>query len=340
MRHVLCMMCVTTALLGCGGSSAPPSPAPVTDADLIFRWDDYFATNQLEDAEGNYIVCQAEPVGRAFFDVSGAMDGAGGGHRLDLVPRLSNAIIEHKAATIVMAVHPPSTPTRGAILTIGPNDATGILADGNNLKLSVNGLWVGSRPLNETGWTHVTVVLDWTDGQSARMYIDGQFAVGAAFGGSVIATAPVTIGSASDGTASWAGRVRDVRFYRGAMPSKQITAKHAAWRSALKSPTLPEPVDVQATLVDKSAVPGMDQMDTYRRALVGNVYETPDLGRIIVYQWAIMDMQPVERFAGLTEGRTYDLALTDYDANPQLEGELMTTDSDAFDLPIYYDAER
>ena len=81
-------------------------------------------------------------------------------------------------------------------------------------------------------------------------------------------------------------------------------------------------------------------MDTYRRALAGSKYETAAGERLVIYQWAVMDMRPVERFAELAEGEVYDLTISPFEANPQLEGELSTTDSDDFDLPMFYDSER
>jgi hypothetical protein len=100
---------------------------------------------------------------------------------------------------------------------------------------------------------------------------------------------------------------------------------------------------IQARLVSPGPIPTPQSILPYRHALVVSEYEILSISEgeytartIQVAQWAIRDTRvlPTARKAAGSEHR---LTLERYDAHPELEGERLITDSEASELPLYYD---
>ena len=58
--------------------------------------------------------------------------------------------------------------------------------------------------------------------------------------------------------------------------------------------------------------------------------------KILVAHWVIRDGQVLET-AAREPGNVHRMTLEAYDAHPELEGERLVMDSDAFELRLYYD---
>ncbi|MPY86358.1 MAG: hypothetical protein GEU99_00375 [Luteitalea sp.] len=105
-----------------------------------------------------------------------------------------------------------------------------------------------------------------------------------------------------------------------------------------------ERVVVEARLVRAGTIPTPQSIAPYRNALVVNGYEVVKVlegkyneQRIQVAQWAIRDVR-VLAGARKEPGSVHRLTLERYDAHPELEGERLIDESEAADLPLYYDA--
>jgi hypothetical protein len=105
----------------------------------------------------------------------------------------------------------------------------------------------------------------------------------------------------------------------------------------------PGRVVVEARLTHAGPIPSPESILPYRNALVVNRYEVLtvkegayDKTDVLVSQWIIRDSQVLpdaRRPAGL---QTL-LTLERHDAHPELEGERLISDTDAPELPLYYD---
>ena len=100
---------------------------------------------------------------------------------------------------------------------------------------------------------------------------------------------------------------------------------------------------VEARMLEASPIPTPKSILPYRRAMLVNEYEVVrvlegsyDGPKILVAHWVIRDGQ-VLATAAREPGSLHRLTLEAYDAHPELEGERLIMDSDAFELRLYYD---
>lgn len=99
---------------------------------------------------------------------------------------------------------------------------------------------------------------------------------------------------------------------------------------------------VKARLVRAGPIPTPRSIEPYRQALAVNLYEILDAdegsgaAQVLVAQWAIRDGRVIAG-AQKAVGTVYALTLEPYDAHPELEGERLIIESDAPDLPLFYD---
>ena len=92
--------------------------------------------------------------------------------------------------------------------------------------------------------------------------------------------------------------------------------------------------------------PVVDEMGTYRRALVENVYQVEkvisgplpkDTSRIIVNQWVVMDRKTLPSATHLKPGLTSTLTLEAMSDHPELSSEFRSSDHSEFNAPLFYD---
>jgi hypothetical protein len=159
---------------------------------------------------------------------------------------------------------------------------------------------------------------------------------------------PLLLGSGGDTESDWEGSLRRVAIYGRAIGSDEAARLAASGASYLKSvPPAPSRWTVEATLAEATRIPELDELDTYRRALVENVYEisrvvkgTVPAGvktRIVVLEWVIMDRQLLPSSREMRPGIVRRLTLESAEAHPELESEYRSSDHGAFHLPVFFE---
>ena len=100
---------------------------------------------------------------------------------------------------------------------------------------------------------------------------------------------------------------------------------------------------VEARVLEAAPIPTPNSILPYRRAMLVNEYEVVQVlegsyegTKILVAHWVIRDGQVLET-AAREPGNVHRMTLEAYDAHPELEGERLVMDSDAFELRLYYD---
>jgi hypothetical protein len=100
---------------------------------------------------------------------------------------------------------------------------------------------------------------------------------------------------------------------------------------------------VEARVLEAAPIPTPQSILPYRRALLVNEYEVVRVlegsyegTKLLVAHWVIRDGQ-VLATAEREPGSVHRMTLEAYDAHPELEGERLVMDSDAFELRLYYD---
>lgn len=103
---------------------------------------------------------------------------------------------------------------------------------------------------------------------------------------------------------------------------------------------------VKARLVEASAIPTVEAIAPYDRALVANKYVVEEVisgddapQEIMVAHWVIREGRALDN-AQRTKGEIFYLTLEPYEDRPELEGERLSMDSDEFAIPLYYDVQR
>ncbi|MEX0887256.1 MAG: LamG-like jellyroll fold domain-containing protein [Phycisphaeraceae bacterium] len=144
------------------------------------------------------------------------------------------------------------------------------------------------------------------------------------------------------GGRGWAGRLEGVAILTRAVDAEEAARRHRLYRDRLDAREPAERYVVEAKRVEVSGVPAPDDIAPYRRGLVTHTYETQTVHegtfeheRFQVAHWAIMDGRPLDR--DFTVGETVKLTLERFDDHPQLMGERLTSDSDEFDLELFFD---
>jgi hypothetical protein len=100
---------------------------------------------------------------------------------------------------------------------------------------------------------------------------------------------------------------------------------------------------VEARVLVSAPIPTPKSILPYTRALLVNEYEivrviegTYEGTKILVAHWVIRDSQVLST-AIREQGSVHRMTIESYDAHPELEGERLVMDSDAFHLRLYYD---
>jgi hypothetical protein len=100
---------------------------------------------------------------------------------------------------------------------------------------------------------------------------------------------------------------------------------------------------VNARLTRTLPIPAPESILPYRHALIVNEYEIVDVMQgsyapkaIRIAQWGIRDSRVLPE-ARKDPGAAFTLVVERYDAHPELEGERLLSQSEASELPLYYD---
>ncbi|MFN0130431.1 MAG: hypothetical protein ACKV19_27530 [Verrucomicrobiales bacterium] len=208
--------------------------------------------------------------------------------------------------------------TTGAV-TLPPKTgevvAIALVADGQTLRLAVNGQWTGDPVHLPDGWMN-----RWPDGR--------------------LVMGPTLAAPTSDPAHAVIERIT---VHAHGISIEEIAARAAADLAAVKdrAPSPPR-LRVRARVVEATD-PDLSTLDTYHRLLVDHTYEVIDVmegqldaKRIAVLHWAVLDDRPVPGFPRRV-GADVELDLEPHAAHPELEGELTDLTSEEFGLPLFLD---
>ncbi len=170
--------------------------------------------------------------------------------------------------------------------------------------------------------------------------------------GSWDASMPVIFGDEAGGGRDWQGRLEGVAIFARAMGKPEaeyqnkLSVKNRGPRYGLGQGVTP--ALVSAKLLESTAPPTLEEMDSYRRALVENVYEVQKVvsgsvsglekdNLIIVQQWAVMDGKELEFAKSRKPGLITELTVEPVGDHPELEGEFLSSDHEHFGPPKLLD---
>jgi hypothetical protein len=157
----------------------------------------------------------------------------------------------------------------------------------------------------------------------------------------------LVFGDEHDGERDWSGRIEGVCIYSRFMGPGEAKRKHELWqkKTAGRAKADPEPLTFRGKLVEVTRTPDPKDIGDYRRALAVYTYEVEKVirgeykgKRILVAHWVILDRK--QRDPGRKVGEVYQMTVEPYDQREELEGERFFSDSEEFDLEMYYDPSR
>ncbi len=144
-----------------------------------------------------------------------------------------------------------------------------------------------------------------------------------------------------EGTADWRGKLEGVAVYNRILSAEEAEEHHRLFQEKLKNRKLVEQTVVSAKLISTTRPPTPESIAPYRRALLVADYEVEKVisgslkeKNIQVADWGVLDAKIL--LQKLKIGSSYELVLEKFSDQPQLEGERLVSDSDDFDLTLYY----
>lgn len=154
----------------------------------------------------------------------------------------------------------------------------------------------------------------------------------------------LTFGAEPGTAGGFRGALSHVAIFARELGAGEIAADAERALGGLAAPPPVPVVEVEATLVERSRPPTLDEISPYRRALVVELWRTagPAPGRsgpgvLRVARWALLDGRAAAA-AALAPGARARLRLEPYDAQPQLEsvylGDTLPADPGA---PLWFD---
>ena len=137
-------------------------------------------------------------------------------------------------------------------------------------------------------------------------------------------------GSEVGGRERFRGLLSQIAIWNRELGDAEIAREAERALATVRGSAAPSRLEVEARLLARSAVPTLEQISPYRRALVVEEYESvrvlagkPPAGRLRVARWAILDG---ERLPGAAAplGTATRLLLEPFDAQPQLESVVLS----------------
>jgi hypothetical protein len=149
-------------------------------------------------------------------------------------------------------------------------------------------------------------------------------------------------GAEIDGGYDWSGKLEGIAIHNRDFTDVEAKSRYHLVVNKLKERPKTERLEVDAILKAISITPQPEEIAPYHRCLAFYTYEIqkvlsgkPTSSRIAVYHWVILDSKIVPNQR--RKEQSYRLVLEPFDLHPQLESERQISDSDEFDLPLYYD---
>ena len=135
------------------------------------------------------------------------------------------------------------------------------------------------------------------------------------------------------GDGKWDGKVEELAVYGRGLTAEEVAGEAAFLAAMLKKRKPVQRIKLRGKLVGMTDVRGVEELDTYRRALLVYTYEVEkviegkyDRSKVIVNHWSIMDREPLRSIPGKL-GQSYTLEIELFKEHPELEGERRWNDS-------------
>lgn len=130
------------------------------------------------------------------------------------------------------------------------------------------------------------------------------------------------------GDGKWEGQVNGLAVYGRGLTEGEAAASFASLGSIVMAGTAASNrIQLQGKLVEMTAERGVEELDTYRRALLVYTYEVEkiirgkfDQPKVYVNHWSIMDRKPLKSIKREL-GKSYTLEIEPMNEHPELESE-------------------
>ena len=157
---------------------------------------------------------------------------------------------------------------------------------------------------------------------------------------------PLLFGNEFGGGRNWKGSLQSIAISNRFIGPQEAAEHFNLVDTQLKDRQPAKQTVVTARLVETTKTPTLDEMGTYRRALIENVYEVTKVtsgaipggaSRIIVNQWVVMDRKTLPSAAKFKQGFSTTLTLESMSDHPELASEFRSSDHSEFNAQSYYD---
>lgn len=144
------------------------------------------------------------------------------------------------------------------------------------------------------------------------------------------------------------GQLEGIQISGGSTSKTDAKARYEFTKKRMGNRSGIDRVVVSEKLLEATKTPTREEMDTYQRALVENVYEVQKIvsGKIpkmegnnviVDRQWAVMDGRELEQSKHRKPGFVTELSLELIGGYPELEGEFLSSDHERFGPPVLFD---
>jgi hypothetical protein len=320
---------------------APASAAltwPSNPQGLLFLWLDRKSLNQWKSRDGRSHAADLTGSGAARTGRSGGMIFDGGEFQVERED--AEPIHQHLAAGADAAFE--------TVVSLDPNaEASGWVLRSAGFSLRIekrtltamrdDGAFQQAALAPSANPLHVTVN---RRGTQFEIYLNGK--ITPAQSGTSAPPAPAN--SIAFGTGSRGMELQGIAIFDRALAADEIEKNAGAQLGRLRSlPAAPPQIRVIGTLVEASQVPAPESIEPYTGALVCCTYKVEKSvsgdfkgDRILVKHWGLLNRQPVSGFPREL-GRSYELTLERASDHPELQGERVADDTEAFDLEPWID---
>jgi hypothetical protein len=318
-------------------SSDPPWP--VRDQGLLLLWKDRASLNQWKDRTGRLRSVELEGAGAARFGRFGELVFDGGEYALE---EEEDAVSRHTKASDYLSLESVvlggTAPCRGWMFRC---EAFGVFLDDSSLSIAAADGSTRRFESPEIGEPFHLVVN--RGGGGFEVFVNGKpCALGASAPVPTFRTDRVILGSAS-----LTRGMQRIAIYDSPLP-RDVVSRHAAMQRSrlLTLPPAPARVRLKARMVESSRVPSLESIEPYTGALICSLYDVESVlegeymgKRILVKQWGLLNKHPVD---GLPHdpGETYELVVEREADHPELRGERVSDDTEAFDLEAWFEVGR
>lgn len=306
---------------------------PSSRNGLLYVWEHAAAQNEVKQADtGRLLLFRPEARLLARFKAPHSMGLTGGYFMDELGPALTSNF------TLEFMTHAAADSSNGALI-IGYGPDTALWNQNGRWLLRWEGRNIDLGSSRHEQYSHLVFSVS---SDSINVFVDGTLHHKAVLDQplSPRPAAPLFFGGHPDTNGEGSGALSHIAVYNRPMDEREARINHRLALEHIERQPVPEPREVRARVVEQSAVPTLEDIAPYRRALVVNTYEISEghqAGeRLLAAHWAILDGRILDT-ATRPVGRELILMIAPFDDHPELEGERLAMDGEEYTLDLYYD---